>query len=529
MFRIYILCSLIIFSYIHLCAEPPVVHTKVGDTSTGVKGRLQIKNIGKKQQYAGGDSQTRDKDILSPKSVTFSPDRSKFYVNSLEGCKTAVYDANTMQKLGVINYSFTAKDLERTAPLSGYYKFTHYKDGEKRAYSGKPVESTWSHKGRYLWVPFYRRTFDINAQDPSAIAVIDSKTDSIIRIFETGPLPKMVATSHDGKLLAITHWGDNTVGFMDISSDNPKEWHHLPPVTVGYKLNLNYSLSYPVNRDSNSGFLLRGTVFTPDDRYLLVSGMSGPLQVIDIGSMRHVGSVNALYGIRHLDISGDYLFGSQNTSGTVVRTRLDSLINAIDNAVAKGTKNIATKAPITTAKVGGGARTLCVSPDGAYVFVACNSGNEVVAVDAETMKAVDRIRCDSYPVGLELSEDGHRMITTSQGRSGLGGNAVNIYEIERFDSDSTFIKELKAARLLETSETSEIQETSNNSEIAESSVTSNNSESTDSPESSENAKNSDNPDATSLRWLKPALIATGALAVLAIVVAIAVKHRKRNE
>lgn len=48
----------------------------------------------------------------------------------------------------------------------------------------------FSHRGRYLWVPYYRRSFDINAQDPSAVAVIDTRTDSIVRMFETGPLPK---------------------------------------------------------------------------------------------------------------------------------------------------------------------------------------------------------------------------------------------------------------------------------------------------------------------------------------------------
>lgn len=501
------------------CTVPPVVHSKKGDTSPGVKGRLRITNIGKKQQYAGGDSESRDKDIFSPKSVTFSTDGSKFYVNSLEGCKTAVYDATTMQKLGVMNYSFTSKDHDKTAEPSGYYPFTHYKDGATRAYSGKPVESTWSHNGRYLWVPFYRRTFDINAQDPSAIAVIDSKTDSIIRIFETGPLPKMVATSHDGMLLAITHWGDNTVGFMDISSDKPTEWHHLPPVTVGNKLKLNYSLTQPVNRDSNSGFLLRGTVFTPDDRYLLVSGMAGPLQVIDTKSMRHVGSVGALYGIRHLDISGDYLFGSQNTGGTVVRTRLDSLISAIDNAVAKNTRTIATKAPITTVKVGGGARTLCVSPDGEYVFVACNAASEVVVVDAETMKVVDRIRCDSYPVGLELSADGHRMITTSQARSGYGGNAVNIYEIERFDSDSTFIKQLLTDKLAETTNLSESSEKSEASEKSEGS---------ESPAISEKAGPSHQSWVVLIeRNLKPILASVVTIALITFVVV--VRRRKRSE
>ena len=74
-----------------------------------------------------------------------------------------------------------------------------------------------------------------------------------------------------------------------------------------------------------------------------------------------------------------------------------------------------------------------VSPDGKYVFVACNSASALYVVDAETMKVVDKIRCDSYPVGLSISPDGRYVAVTSQGRKGFGGNAVNLFEITRYD------------------------------------------------------------------------------------------------
>lgn len=47
-----------------------------------------------------------DPDIYAPKSVVFSKDGKKFYVNSLEGCKTVVYDSRTHEKLKVIDHSF---------------------------------------------------------------------------------------------------------------------------------------------------------------------------------------------------------------------------------------------------------------------------------------------------------------------------------------------------------------------------------------------------------------------------------------
>lgn len=413
--------------------EPPVVHSAVGDRSKGVDGSLQIVNTGKKQQYSYALKESFDPDITSPKSATFSADGKRFYINSLEGCRTAVYDAATLEKIAVITYSFPSGKGTLWGKASGYYPFRHYPDGENKGFQGKPVESTWSHGGKYLWVPFYRRTFDLNAQDPSAIAVIDAATNRIVRMMETGPLPKMVATSHDGKLLAVTHWGDNTVGFIDISSDSPMEWHHLPPVAAGYKFNPDFSLTEPVNRDSKSGYLLRGTVFTPDDRYLLVSGMAGPLTVIDARTRRYIGAVNSLSGIRHLAIHGDWLYGSKNMDASVIKLPLSALTRAIEKAVETGSRNIQLQEGARRCKVGGGARTLEVSPDGKYLFVACNSGSAIFVVDAGSMRVADSIRSDSYPVGLALSPDGSMMVSTSQGRSRQGGNAVNIYRVERYD------------------------------------------------------------------------------------------------
>ena len=46
------------------------------------------------------------------------------------------------------------------------------------------------------------------------------------------------------------------------------------------------------------------------------------------------------------------------------------------------------------------------------------------------MKVITRISVDSYPVGLDISKDGRYIFTTSQGRSGGGGNAVNIFRVD---------------------------------------------------------------------------------------------------
>lgn len=170
----FMLISLLLFLFLQVQANVtpndkpniPVVHPKVGQTL--VTGDLQVTFVGRKSYYTGAPAESLDADIDSPKSVNVHHTLGKYYVNSLEGCK--------------------------------------------------PVESVLSHGGRYLWVPYYRRTYDLNAQEPSTMAVIDTQADTIVRLFETGPLPKMVAVSDDQTRLAVTHWCNNTVGILDVAS-----------------------------------------------------------------------------------------------------------------------------------------------------------------------------------------------------------------------------------------------------------------------------------------------------------------------
>ncbi len=411
-------------------AQPPVVHSHIGQ-KVEAPGALTITNVGKRQQHDWRDKATLDTDIFSPKSVNFHPDGSKYYVNSLEGCATVVYATNDNHKIKVIHHRFESGTGTLWAPASGYYRFTHYPDGERRAFSGKPVESTFSHGGRYLWVPYYRRTFDINAQDPSAVAIIDTRTDSIVRMMETGPLPKMIACSHDGRTIAVTHWGNNTVGLIDVAGNDPKAWHHLPYVVVDHELALNFSLTHEVNRDANSGLLLRGTVFTPDDKYLLVGCMGGGgIAVIDLTSHKYVGKIGGISNARHLIINHGYLYASVNNAGLVQRVPLDSVLSAI---ASRQGSSIGLRCPWQVCKVGSGARTIEASPSGRFIFAACNSSSALYAIDTRQMKVVAQIPIDSYPVGLDISRDGHMLVVTSQARNYQGGNAVNLLRVDYAD------------------------------------------------------------------------------------------------
>ena len=391
---------------------------------------LTISCIGRKQNYNMREASTLDQDILSPKSVSFHPDGTRYYVNSLEGGLTVVYDAHSGRKLKAISHRHRQGQGPQWSTPSPYYSFTHYDDGAQRPFWGKPVESTFSHGGRYLWVPYYRRSFDINAQDPSAVAIIDTRTDSIVRMMETGPLPKMITCSHNGQLIAVTHWGNNTVGLIDITDGRPEQWHHLTPIAVGSELKLDFSLTEHIDRDKESGLKLRGTAFTPDDRYLLVGCMGGGgIAVIDVEGREYLGLIGGIYNARHLITGQGYLYASCNVSGLVMRIPLDSITAAIQRKRGRSIK----AGGWQTCQVDRGARTIELSPSGRFLFAACNTTSSVNVVDTRSMLVIATITVDSYPVGLDISQDGRLLVTTSQGHNGHGGNAVNLFSITYAD------------------------------------------------------------------------------------------------
>ena len=420
--------------------NPSVAHPPVGTSVDAQKVKMTIVN--KHVNYTRCPDDYRDPYINSPKSANIHPDGTKYYVNSLEGCATVVYDMSTHKRLKVIKYDFKdEKDAHLWSKPSEFYPFTHYTE-HLNTFMGKPVESTFSHGGRYLWIPFYRRTYDINAQDPSAIAVIDTRNDSIVKLMETGPLPKMVSCSHDGKHVAITHWGNNTVGLVNVASLNPNEWYHESLLVVDYVLPLNFSLTEQIDRDNKSGYCLRGTVYTPDDKYLLVGcmGSNGGIAVIDMQTQKYMGRVMGM----HLVIRDGYLYLSVNKTGYVQRIKLDKFLEAAKRLTGK----TVTLQGWENCKVGDGARTIELSPSGHFVFAACNLASRLYVVDTRDMKVVGSIEVDSYPVGLDISNDGRYVIVTSQGRGNQGGNAVNIYEVE-YEEAEPVLKNTDGAAVLE--------------------------------------------------------------------------------
>jgi DNA-binding beta-propeller fold protein YncE len=266
------------------------------------------------------------------------------------------------------------------------------------------------------------------------MAIIDTRLDQIVRVMPTGPLPKMVAVSPDNRLLAVTHWGDNTIGLIDISSQNPQDFTYTKHLVVESKLN---TAGLSGNRDNNCGYCLRGTVFTPDGRYLLVGRMAGGgVAVFALPTGEYLGSFESFSPTpRHLiiDPSGQYLYASDSKNGLVARVSLAEAIKSL--AEKPGRSRPGPKGE--SLKVGALPRTIALSPDGKNLYVSVHGDSRLVRVDTQKWQVVDGLQVCPFPVGLGVSPDGKFIGLTSQGRllkdsespGYSGGNSVEFYAL----------------------------------------------------------------------------------------------------
>lgn len=409
--------------------ELKVEYFPIGEKSNPEESNIQLELEKRFQHYKSPTNNANDiydTKIQSPKSVNILEDKDKFYVQNLEGYSTSVYSLSTFEFIKSIKHKFNQSNAYLFQDTTIFnYKF-NTKSSNWNVFQGKPVESCLSHNGKYLWVTYYRRSFDKNAIDPSAVAIIDTDTDSIIRVMPTGALPKMIACSPDNKYIAVTHWGDNTVGLIDISGNNVDDFKYIKHFIVGKQLNLDYDNDKKIDRDSGCGYCLRGTVFSPDSKYLLVGRMGGGgIAIFNIPERKYLKTLWGMqYNLRHLEINNDQLYIGTNVTGYVQRTHIDSIIQYAINANDNKYTNW------ESCYVGKGVRTIKISDDGNYVFAAVNNLNKIAVVQTSDMKKIAEIGADSFPVGMDLSWKTKTLIVTSQGKYKYGGgHSVMVFKI----------------------------------------------------------------------------------------------------
>lgn len=363
--------------------------------------------------------------IDSPKSVLILPEKNKFYIQNLEGENTLVFSLDTPKLIKVISHSFTYEHQhlfqDEEEKELGYDLHVNV---PRNIFKGKPVEACFTHDKKFLWITYYRRSYDKNAILPSALAIIDTDADTIVRVMATGPLPKMIASSPDGKWVAVTHWGDNTIGIVNVESPNPHDFKYIAHLIVEQQLQLNPTNNTPVNRDTECGLCLRGTAFSEDSKYLFVGRMGGGgVAVFETSTWTYLGTIRGMKtNVRHLVVQGNYLYLTAHKPGYIQRAPIDSLITCLQ-------KKKFSYPDWEEVYVGKGVRTMDISGDGKWIFAAVNDEKKMVIINNKTFQVALSCDADPFPVGLDYDEKSQIIIVTSQGKTNVGGgNSIMLYK-----------------------------------------------------------------------------------------------------
>lgn len=386
------------------------------------------------QRWQSNDSNSNDQmdkydtDIFSPKSVTISDIKNLAAVNSLEGKKTIFFSIDGKDKKSVFRHSFSKKEVTEHSLLN---KFNNYPIDKKMTagFEAKPVESIFTHQGKYLWITHYRKTYDEKGQKTSTVAVLDVDEGKLVKLFNTGPISKYIESSKDNNWIAVSNWGDNTISIFDISGSDPSKFKFHQLLTVEKKLELK---NLGTNRDKDCGFCIRGLAFSHDSRFLYVTRMKGGgLTLYKKDNDNHFKLFGHLKDILpgprdiHFSPDGDYVFVGCNATGNLIKFKHLDAIKYFEDKNNPEFK-------VEKVFIGLGLRSFKIHPKLDYLFMTSNNGSEIVIVRQSNLDIIGRVPVDSFPVGLSVSDDGRYLWITSQGKESVGGNSVSVFLITEY-------------------------------------------------------------------------------------------------
>lgn len=293
---------------------------------------------------------------LSPKSVVHSGTGLFFVQNMMYGHTISVYNR--------------AYELVKTLP--DQVMLSNYGHPYKGLFRGAPVETTFSHQGKYAWVSNYRmdgKGFSrpghddctpADKFDKSFVYKINVATLSIENAINVGSVPKFLAATPDSRYVLVSNWCTWDVSVIDTETQKT-----VRSVSIG---------CYP-----------RGLAITSDSRkaYIAVMG-SYDIAVMNLADF----SLSWFHGIgrapRHLQLSLDnkYLYATLNGEDTVVK--IDAKTGSVIKKVRTGRKP----------------RSMVISDDGKYLYVVNYESDSVSKVDATTLTVLQTVKVHHHPIGI---------------------------------------------------------------------------------------------------------------------------------
>ncbi len=315
---------------------------------------------------------------ISPKSVAASGTGLVFAQNMMYRHTVTVYDARRLRLRKTISDSVRLSRL-------GYPAFR----GTQR---GAPVEAAFAPDARHAYVSNYSmygagfgpeghdECSPSSGYDRSFVYRIRLDTLRIDRAYRVGPVPKVVATSRDGRYVLVSNW----CGY-DLSVISTRRGRQVRRVPIG---------PYP-----------RGIAVSPTKDVAYVAMMGGSEVVrVDLRNWSTRG-LRVGAGPRALAVgpAGRYLFVTLNAEGRLARLDLRT------GAVVK----------VTT---GAAPRSLAIAPDGRSLYVVNYESGTVSKVRASDMRVLQSVAACYHPIGITYEPVTRRVWVACY------GGAIKVYD-----------------------------------------------------------------------------------------------------
>jgi DNA-binding beta-propeller fold protein YncE len=239
------------------------------------------------------------------------------------------------------------------------------------------------------------------------VAVLDSRSDTVVRRLRTGSAPLHATVSAElGLLLVTTSWRGDLVNLIDVDGILATGQVALDPRPDGIALD-------------------------PAGRVLAVSSLeSDRIALVDLATRRQTASVASLATPHHLAFSGD---GRRLYVANLGANRVTE-IDVAAGAIARQFEPAPADADL------GGVGNLAILPDGRRALAAFGGGSELALIDLNQGTALRRVPVGELPWHAFATMDGSRILVPYRGEDTIAVlDGATLREIARVPAGTDIV------------------------------------------------------------------------------------------
>ena len=216
----------------------------------------------------------------------------------------------------------------------------------------------------------------VPSRDSPDIAVIDTRTDAIVRHIAIGMPARQVALSASLDLLLTSNPNEHGIRVVDMAGDGSAQLIALKDAPEHMQL-------------------------APNGRLLAVSNFAtGSLVLLDLATRRQTARLTGLAGPHHLAFARD--------GGLLYVGNLDiDQMSVVDVAMGRVVEQIVLR---PAGGAAGGVRTITLSADGRQGYATFGEGNELAMVDLAGAHTVRQLALGELPRRAYATADGLRLV-----------------------------------------------------------------------------------------------------------------------